>query len=132
MGLGGAVQADALTADQWSAFVGGYDNVLFSMVGHSHRHRVRAIAPAAGHAFWEVMTSAIADYPHQFRILELFDQDNGWIMLRATCVDFATDGDPVALEGRRRGIADLVSGWLPADTELKATDRNVELWIKKP
>jgi hypothetical protein len=130
-GLGGTKEPDALTQDQWSALVGGYPNVVFSLVGHSHRHRVRAIEPAGGHAWWEVMTSAIADFPHQFRTIELFDQDNGWIMMRATCVDFSVDGDPVAAEGRRRGIVDIVSGWLPpADTT--TSDRNVELWIKKP
>lgn len=130
-GFGGQKQADALTPEQWTAFLGQYDNVLFSMVGHSHQHRVRAVAPGVGHAYWEVMTAAIADYPHQFRVIELFDQDNGWIMMRATCVDLAVDGDPVAAEGRRRGIVDLTSGWLPVDA-VTAEDRNVELWIRKP
>lgn len=131
-GFGGTEAPDALTPDQWTAFVGGYPNVVFSMVGHSHRHRVRAIAPPGGHAFWEVMTSAIADYPHQFRVVELFDQDNGWIMMRATCVDFAIDGDAVAAEGRRRGVVDIVSGWLPREGDTAADDRNVEIWIQKP
>lgn len=131
-GFGGTKAPDALTADQWGAFVGGYPNVLFSMVGHSHRHRVRAVAPAGGHAWWEVMTSAIADWPHQFRVVEIFDQDNGWIMMRATCVDFSVDGDVIAAEGKKRGVVDLTSGWLPADKDITADDRNVEIWIKKP
>jgi len=131
-GLGGTKEPTALTPDAWSTFVGGYPNVLFSMVGHSHRHRVRAIQPAGGHAWWEVMTSAIADYPHQFRTVEIFDQDNGWIMLRATCVDFSVEGDPVAAEGKKRGIVDLTSGWLPTDADIAATDKNVEIWIPKP
>lgn len=130
-GFGGQKQADALTQDQWTTFLGGYDNILFSMVGHSHQHRVRAITPGAGHAYWEVMTSAVADFPHQFRVVEIFDQDNGWIMMRATCVDFAADGDPVSAEGRRRGIVDLISGWLPED-KVTPEDRNVEIWIRKP
>ncbi len=131
-GAFGELQADALTADAWTAFVGGYPNVIFSMVGHSHRHAVRAITPAGGHAWWEVMSSAIADFPHQFRVLELYDQDNGWLMMRATCTDFSTDGDPVAAEGRARGVVDFVSGWLPSDGRGDVADRNVELWIPKP
>jgi hypothetical protein len=125
---------DALTPEKWTELLVQYDNIVFSMVGHSHRHRVKAITPAGatGHAFWEVMTSAIADYPHQFRVVEIFDQDNGWIMMRATCVDFAIDGDAMAAEGRRRGVVDLVSGWLPRGNDVTAEDRNVELWIKKP
>lgn len=130
-GLGGKAEPDALTPQAWAAFVGGYDNVLFSMVGHSHRQRVQRYAPEGKHAFWEIMTAAIADWPNQFRVLELFDQDNGWVMMRATCVDFATDGDPVAAEGKRRGTMDFTTGWLPVD-EIAAKDRNVELWIKKP
>ena len=131
-GLGGKLDPTALTPDAWSAFVGGYPNVLFSMVGHSHRHRVRPIQPAGGHAWWEVMTSAIADYPHQFRVIEIFDQDNGWIMMRATCVDFSHDGDPVAVEGKKRGIVDFTSGWLPTDSDIAGGDKNVEIWIPKP
>lgn len=131
-GFGGTKAPDALTAEQWTALVGAYPNVMFSMVGHSHRHRVRAIEPAGGHAWWEVMTAAIADYPHQFRVIEIFDQDNGWIMLRATCVDLSVDGDAIAAEGRKRGIVDLTSGWLPHDADIAATDRNAEIWIKKP
>jgi hypothetical protein len=127
----GTKEPDALTPDAWAAFIGQYPNVLFSMVGHSHEHRVRPITPAGGHAWWEVMTSAIADFPHQFRVVEIFDQDNGWIMLRGTAVDFAMEGDPIALEGKRRGIVDFTSGWLPKD-EVAASDRNVEIWIKKP
>jgi 3',5'-cyclic AMP phosphodiesterase CpdA len=134
-GAFGAKQADAILPDQWKTLVGGYDNVVFSIVGHSHEHRVRPIQPAQGHAWWEVMTSAIADYPHQFRVIEIFDQDNGWIMLRGTCVDLAVDGDPVAAEGRKLGVIDFTSGWVGGangDGPGKPEDRNVEIWIKKP
>lgn len=130
-GLGGTKAPDALTPEQWTGFVGGYDNVVFSMVGHSHRHRINPIRPAGGHAYWEVMTAAIADYPHQFRVIEIFDQDNGWLMLRATAVDFSLEGDPIATEGKKRGVIDFTSGWLPKD-DVDATHRNVEIWIKKP
>lgn len=129
----GSVEPDAILPDAWATFIGGYSNVVFSMVGHSHEHRVRAVKPAgAGHAWWEVMTSAIADYPHQFRVVEIYDQDNGWLMLRSHVVDISVQGDPVAAEGRRRGVVDQISGWLPGDGRGKPEDRNVELWIKKP
>ncbi len=130
-GLGGTVDPDAITTEQWTALLGTYDNVLFSMVGHSHRNRVEAITPKNAHAYWEVMTAAIADWPHEFRTMEIYDQDNGWVMLRSIAVDFSTDGDPVAAEGKRRGTSDYTSAWLPVD-DIKPTDKNVELWIKKP
>ncbi|MBL8607288.1 MAG: metallophosphoesterase [Myxococcales bacterium] len=131
-GTFGTKQADAVTEAEWEALVGGYPNVLFSMVGHTHQHRVKAISPQGGHAFWEVMTAAIADFPHQFRTIEIFDQDNGWVMMRATAVDFSIDGDAVAARGRKLGTMDWTSGWLPGDGPGQANERNVELWIKKP
>lgn len=122
---------DPVLPQDWTDFLGGYPNVVFSMVGHTHAHRVRPITTSGGRGYWEVMTSAIADFPHEFRVVEIFDQDNGFLMLRGTCVDFATDGDDVAAEGRKRGVIDLVSGWTPGGVGT-ADDRNVELWIKKP
>jgi hypothetical protein len=122
---------DAVTAAQWTTLVGQYDNVLFSMVGHTHRHRVTPIKPALGHPYWEIMTAAIADWPHEFRVVEIFDQDNGYVMLRGTCVDFSREGDSIATEGKRRGVVDFTTGWLPKDAT-EASDKNVEVWIKRP
>ena len=131
-GLGGKQQPDAVTEQGWVDLLGTYPNVVFSMVGHSHSNRVKWIAPTSGHAYWELMTSALADFPHQIRIVEIFDQDNGWLMLRTTNVDFSVMGDPVALEGRTLGTLDYVAGWSSSDGPGTAQDRNVEIWIEKP
>jgi hypothetical protein len=77
------------------------------------------------------MTAAIADYPHQFRIVEIFDQDNGWLMLRGTGVDISLEGDPIAAEGKRRGVVDITAGWLGGGAP-DPEDGNVELWIRRP
>lgn len=131
-GLGGKQQPDAVTEQAWVDLLGTYPNVVFSMVGHSHENRVKWIAPTSGHAYWEVMTSALADFPHQLRIVEVFDQDNGWLMLRTTNVDFSVMGDPVALEGRTLGTLDFVAGWTGGSGPGQPEDRNVEIWIEKP
>jgi 3',5'-cyclic AMP phosphodiesterase CpdA len=130
-GLGGKKVDDAMTQDEYKAFIGQYDNVLFSIVGHSHEHRVRYQEPTAGHGWWEVMTSALADYPHELRIIELYDDDNGWIRLRTVLADYSTEGDPVAAEAKKLGILDYTSGWC-AEGSGVPSDRNVELLIKKP
>ena len=130
-GFGGVQQADALTETEWEDFLGGYDNLLFSMVGHLHLHRVTYVTPATGHAFWEVMTGALADYPHQFRLVEIWDDDNGWIRMRAIVTDYQTENDPVAAAGRTLAIADQTSGWA-LDGYGADTDRNIELYIEKP
>lgn len=130
-GTFGTDAPDPVLPEDWATFLGGYPNVVFSMVGHSHEHKVREIKTPGGRGYWEVMTAAIADYPHQFRVVEIFDQDNGYLMLRGTAVDYAAEGDAVAAEGRRRGVVDLEAGWTPGGVG-KKDDRNVELWIKKP
>lgn len=130
-GTFGQKQDDAVLPDAWRSFLGGYSNVIYSMVAHSHENRVEAISPAQGSGWWEVMTAAIADYPHQFRVVEVWDQDNGWLALRATCVDLAAEGDPVAAEGRRLGAIDMLSRWT-SDGRGTPDQRNVELLVKKP
>lgn len=131
-GLGGKQQPDAVTEQAWVDLLGAYPNVVFSMVGHSHQNRIKWVSPASGHAFWEVMTSALADFPHQVRIVEIWDQDNGWLMLKTTNVDFSAMGDPVAFEARTLGALDFVAGWAGTDGPGAANDRNVEVWIEKP
>ncbi len=130
--FGGTKQADAFTSAEYVPLLGSYPNVLFSLVGHSHVHDVHVIgAPDSAHPFWEVITGSIADQKHQARVVEIWDQDDGWLMLRATSLDYRVEGDPVAAEGRRMSIADFTSGW-GKDGSGTAQDRNVELWIKAP
>ncbi|MFT3835679.1 MAG: hypothetical protein QM723_01610 [Myxococcaceae bacterium] len=127
---GSGVHADALTPAAWVAFLTGYPNIVFSVVGHSHRNQLRWIQGASG-GFWEVMASALADYPSQFRVAEIWDDDNGWLRMHTVVVNYSTDGDPVAAQGRTLGVIDVVSGWGPYGAGL-VSDRNADLYIPKP
>ncbi len=65
------------------------------------------------------------------RAFEIWDEDNGWLKLRATALDVQADHDPVVVEGHRLATLDYVLGW--GDEGLgEAAGRNVELWIQKP
>ncbi len=128
---GGPKQADAWTADAWTSFVGGYDNVLMHLAGHTHIHRVTKVEPVGGHAYWELETSALADYPHQMRVIEVWDQDNGYVTIRGIGLDYVDEGDPIAKDGRMRAIVDLTSGYGP-DGSGDPSWQNVDLWIPKP
>jgi hypothetical protein len=128
-GMGGQQQPDAVLGPAWTEFVGGYPNVLFSVVGHSHQHRLRHIEPTNGHGWWEVMASALGDFPSQGRIVEIWDQDNGWMMLRSTTLDYSTQDDPVAAEGRTLAVVDFVAGWADPGNVTEA-DINIEVWIE--
>jgi 3',5'-cyclic AMP phosphodiesterase CpdA len=127
----GFAQNDAVTPDEWKDVLDRFPNVVFSIVGHSHEHRVREIPLPSGRSFFEVMTSSMIDFPGQFRLVEIFDQDNGWLMLRATCVDYDTSADPLAEEGRQLMYIDYISGWGHNGTG-RSNENNVELWIKRP
>ena len=65
------------------------------------------------------------------RLIEVWDQDNGFVSVRSIAFDFSTEGDPIAADGRARAVADLTSGWVQ-DSSGADDDRNVELWIPKP
>jgi 3',5'-cyclic AMP phosphodiesterase CpdA len=131
-GLPGAMPfADALQPADWQAFLGDYPNVLAHLCGHSHRHQVEWIEPIGGTGYWEVITSALIDWPHQMRMFELHDQDNGWLTLRAISVNYATEDDALGAEGRALAIADYVGGWV-GDGAGTLDDHNVELWIEAP
>jgi 3',5'-cyclic AMP phosphodiesterase CpdA len=130
-GLGGTAQPDAWTPEEWQAFLADYPNVVMHLCGHSHENRVRFIEPVGASGYWEVLTPALADWPHQMRLIEMHDRDNGWLAIRAVGLDFSTEGDPIAEEGRELGILDLTSGWT-GDAVGLPEDRNVELWVRAP
>jgi 3',5'-cyclic AMP phosphodiesterase CpdA len=130
-GFGGTKQADALTPQQWVDLLGSYDNVIMHLAGHTHVHRVRVATATNGRHFWELETTALADFPFQMRFIEIWDQDDGFVSVRAVPVDFATDGDPVAEDGRKRGTVDYISSWA-SDGRGDPQQRAVDLWFPKP
>ena len=123
-----AVPGDQLSTEQWRDFVASYPNVLVHLTGHSHLHRVHRRESATMSRYWEVITSALADYPHQMRVIEIWQEDNGFVTMRSVALNYVTEGDPVAADGRAHGIADFTSGWAEDATGL-ADDRNVTLWV---
>jgi 3',5'-cyclic AMP phosphodiesterase CpdA len=127
-GLGGVKQADAMTADEWRQFLGGFPHVMMHLAGHSHEYRSSLARPVGGHPFWEVESASLADWPGQLRLLEVWDEDNGYLKIRALPVDYAEENDALAAEFRRRAAADYTAGW--AGPVL--TDRGViELWFPR-
>lgn len=130
-GFGGMEQEDAVLTDEFRATLAAYPNVLMHLAGHTHHHKIGRITSETGNDYWEVETSALADYPHQMRLVEIWDLDNGFLSIRLVAFDFQTENDPVAEEGRRLGILDYTSGW-EKDGRGEAQDRNVELYVPLP
>jgi len=125
----GEPQPDAVTQKAWEARLAASPRVVLDVVGHAHDHRVQRIG-AAPAGFWEVQTDAIADYPHQLRVIEIWDEDDGWLSIRSVVVDYGAD-DGVAATARELGILDYTVGWSCCGPGAPQ-DRNVILWQKKP
>ncbi len=81
--------------------------------------------------FWEVQTCSLVEFRNQMRLVEIADEDNGYLSIQLIGVDFATDDDVVAEEGRRLAILDHTSGW-GTGHEGTPTDRNVKLYEALP
>jgi len=127
-----ATQADAMApADVRTMFL-SYPNIVAAICGHTHRNIVTWVGddPTAG--FWEVQTSSLVEFPNWMRIIDIRDEDNGWLSLQLVGLDFATDDDPVAEKGRTLAILDWASGWSVPDGAGEAKDRNVKLYVPRP
>ncbi len=128
----GMVFPDALTPDQWIDYLGGHPEVILHLAAHSHTMTVEPHAPEGGHAYWEMASPALADFPHEMRLVEVWDQDNGYYTIRSIAFDFVADGDPLAEDGRSLGVADFTTSWTSDGRGSDPDQRNVELWIAKP
>jgi len=137
--------------DDIVAMLHNYPNVVAWVAGHSHVNDVTPFpAPDGSSGFWSIRTSALADWPKQNRLVEIFDNRDGNLSIFGTVIDHAagidapapgTDAanmstDDLASLSRVIGYHDNQGG---ADDcgpvkcgEGKVEDRNVELLIKDP
>ena len=125
--IGTAPMAGALTTAQLEAIVARRPEVIAWLIGHTHDNRIRPVpGPDAAHpGYWEIMTSAIADWPSQSRTIELVDNGDGTLSIFATLIDYDTDD---CFERRYRALTQIewVSAWAD-DRTRDAPNHNVEL-----
>lgn len=125
-----------------------FPNVVLWVNGHTHRNTVvpypRPAGAAVGGGFWEVNTAAHIDWPQQARVVELVDNGDGTLSVFGTIVDHAAPttwptnpSTPLELAALSRELG--ANDWqnaTPTVTEDglrgKASDRNVELLVRKP
>lgn len=114
------------------ALVASHPHVIAWLVGHSHDNRIRPIAGAdAAHpGYWEIMTSALADWPTQSRLIEVVDNGNGTLSIFTTTVDH-DEGSCMERRFRRLALMDYLSAW--SDEASTAPEHsNVELVLPVP
>jgi len=137
--------------DDVVALMHKYPNAVAWVAGHSHVNKVTPFPTADGNGgFWSIRTSALADWPKQNRLVQIFDDRDGNLSIFGTVIDQAagvsappsgTDAanmsdDDLASLSRAIGYNENQSG---ADAcgsakcgEGRPEDRNVELVIKDP
>jgi len=128
-----------------------YPCVILHLVGHSHANRVNAVCPdgtlidgeeatagdvcgelptgkTAANGYWEVMAASSRDFPNQFRITEIVDNDNGTGAIYTTVVDAQGGAGSLHELGLVLALADeQVDRSLMEDGMGTLIDRNVEL-----
>jgi metallophosphoesterase (TIGR03767 family) len=131
-------------ADLVSALL-GHPQVVAYVAGHTHDNKLtpfsRTTGPAGG--FWEITTSALADWPIQTRLIELMDNHDGTLSIFGTLVDHlgpvtapapgpaaAFDKTQLASLGRTFAFNDEQAGG--GTGEGTALDRNAELVLPDP
>jgi hypothetical protein len=131
--------------------LGNYDHVIAYVPGHTHENRILACGLATGCTgdddWWEVNTSAVADWPQQHRLVEVMDNGDGTLSIFGTLLDHAspaTPPPPCSTPGCASGFsgAELASiartfSYNDPQTgvpngEGAAKDNNVELLVRDP
>ena len=154
-----APASPGITGEEFRQLLLRFPNVILNANGHTHQNRVWARQNEQfGTGYWEVNTSAIADYPTQSRTIEIADNKDGTLSIFATVfdalvapdaadIDWAAD-DPTSESALSHGHVheDVNEDWLASwgrevmfhdpDTSLSKlgspADRNVELLIEAP
>ncbi len=122
----------AVTGKAVEDAVAKHPSVVLWLVGHNHENRIRTVAGPSADApgYYEIMTSAIADWPSQTRALELVTLPDGTLSIFTTMIDFDAT---TCLEDRFRrwSLIDVNSKW-SHDGSGRLEDRNVELRRRLP
>ncbi|HVL90256.1 MAG TPA: hypothetical protein VM841_08490 [Actinomycetota bacterium] len=75
-----------------------FPNVIMHAAGHTHQNKIWQHMRANGTGgYFEVNTSAIADWPHQSRTIEIVDNHDGTMSIYAITFDGAAPVDPATM-----------------------------------
>jgi hypothetical protein len=131
--------------------LGNYNHVIAYVPGHTHENKVLPCGLAAGctgdDAWWEINTSAGADWPQQNRLIEVMDNRDGTLSIFGTVTDQASPAtapapcatagcagsftaDQLASIARTLAYNDPQNGAPGGEGATK--DRNVELLVPDP
>jgi hypothetical protein len=86
-----------------------FPNVIAYVSGHTHEHRLTPFPREDGTTWWEINTAAVADWPTQSRLIEMFDNNDGTLSIFSAVIDHASNslapppGDASGFNGNQLG-----------------------------
>jgi uncharacterized repeat protein (TIGR01451 family) len=154
------------TARSFTELLATHPNVIAYVAGHTHEHQLlRCGTPRTGntsdtnpqnarfckdsqgnptHLWWEINTSAVADWPHQHRLVDVMDNRDGTLSIFGTVLDHASPATApppgnasgfiarqLASIGRTFGFNDPQGG-PPSGEGDPLLDQNVEMLVDDP
>ena len=137
---------DPVPGDPRESFVellDDYPNVLAYVAGHTHEHRLIPFTRTDQSVWWEINSSATADWPQQHRLIEVMDNHDGTLSIFGTVLDAASpsqqppepqsaaafDTGQLASIGRTLSFNDPDNNFSGEGTP---EDRNVEMLLDDP
>jgi 3',5'-cyclic AMP phosphodiesterase CpdA len=97
---------DAISTQEWRAYLAGQPNIIAHVAGHTHRHRVRRID--GRYPYLEIETASIIDYPQEGRILDLFFiEETNSIRIESTTFSHMENPTALSAESFRRAAVDV-------------------------
>jgi uncharacterized repeat protein (TIGR01451 family) len=155
--FGNPEQADAQgsTAMTFTELLAQHPNVIAYVAGHTHEHQLLPCGSTrtggqgnrrfcTDHLWWEINTAAVADWPHQHRLIEVMDNRDGTLSIFGTVLDHASPATApgpgnasnfisrqLASIGRTFGFNDPQSGPPNGEGDPRF-DQNAELLIDDP
>ena len=119
-----------------------YPNVLAYVAGHTHEHRLIPFTRSDQSVWWEINSSATADWPQQHRLIEVMDNRDDTLSIFGTVLDAASpaqqppEGSAAAFDpGQLASIGRTLSFNDPDNNqsgEGTPNDRNVEMLLDDP
>jgi hypothetical protein len=67
--------------------LGRYPHVIAYVAGHTHENNVLGFTRPDGTGWWEINTSAVADWPQQNRLIEIMNNRDGTLSIFGTVLD---------------------------------------------
>ena len=85
-------------------------NVILHLTGHGHTDSKTLQTVSGQDGYWELMTASTIDFPLQSRVLELVDENNGYLSIYVTNFDHNSAEATLAFKARQLAAGKLAFG----------------------